>query len=244
MSRQDSYSYIHKLHTLFIPRTPSAALQAARADILPIEAFIYKSTALNPILKKPYNLDEIEWLLSKRNRDLETNLILKTVLSEISRYEDKEIALFAAESLNAIEKDYNSKLMDLKDKIKEKNKAADKAKAAEIYYQMALLNSDESTLSNFYMKEAYLMLTGMENDDIENADNRILLIKVLLNLKLYDQAEQLLPEHKESRLLRLEIAYSKKSLAKVQNILEDMREDSERSEEEQKVLNFWSGSHD
>jgi hypothetical protein len=244
MSRQDSYSYIHKLHSLFIPRTPSAALQAARADILPIEAFIYKSTALNPILKKPYNLDEIEWLLSKRNRDLETNLILKTVLSEISRYEDKEIALFAAESLNAIEKDYNSKLMDLKDKIKKENKAADKAKAAEIYYQMALLNSDESTLSNFYMKEAYLMLTGMENDDIENADNRILLIKVLLNLKLYDQAERLLPEHKESRLLRLEIAYCKKSLAKVQHILEDMREDSERSEEELKVLDFWSGSHD
>jgi hypothetical protein len=244
MSRKDSYSYIHKLNSLFIPRTPSAALQAASADILPIEAFIYKSTALNPILKKPYNLDEIEWLLSKRNRDLETNLILKTVLSEISRYEDKEIALFAAESLNAIEKDYNSRLMDLKDKIKEENKAVDKAKAAEVYYQMALLNSDESTLSNFYMKEAYLILTGMENDDIENADNRILLIRVLLNLKLYDQAERLLPEHKESRILKLEIAYSKKSMVRVQRILENIRKDSERSEEEQKVLDFWAGSHD
>lgn len=244
MSPKDSYSYISKLNSLFIPRTPSAALQAASAGILPIEAFIYKSTALNPILKKPYNLDEIEWLLSKRNRDLETNLILKTVLSEISRYEDKEIALFAAESLNALEKDYNSRLMDLKDKIKEENKAIDKAKAAEVYYQMALLNSDESTLSNFYMKEAYLMLTGMENDDIENADNRILLIRVLLNLKLYDQAERLLPEHKESRILRLEIAYSKKSMPRVQSILENIREDSERSEAEQKVLDFWAGRHD
>lgn len=244
MSRRDSYSYISKLHTLFIPRTPSAALQAATAGILPIEAFTYKSTALNPILKKPYNLDEIEWLLSKKNRDLETNLILKTVLSEISRYEDKEIALFAAESLNALEKDYNNRLMDQKEKIKQDNKTEDKAKAAEIYYQMALLNKDETTLSNFYMKEAYLMLAGMENENISNSDYRILLIKVLLNLKLYDQAEQLLPEHKESRLLRLEIAYSKKSLVRVKEILEDIRQDSEKSEEELKILNFWAGSHD
>lgn len=244
MSRKDSYSYIHKLNSLFIPRTPSAALQAAKADILPIEAFIYKSTALNPILKKPYNLNEIEWLLSKRNRDLETNLILKTVLSEISRYEDKEIALFAAESLNALEKDYNNRLMVFKELIKKENKAEDKAGAAKIYYQMALLNSDESTLSNFYMKEAYLMLTGMEKEQIANSDNRILLIKVLLNLKLYDQAERLLPEHKESRMLRLEIAYSKKSMVRVKKILEDIREDSQRNKEEQKFLDFWTGNHD
>lgn len=244
MSRRDSYSYIHKLHTLFIPRTPSAALQAASAGILPIEAFTYKSTALNPILKKPYNLDEIEWLLAKKNRDLETNLILKTVLSEISRNEDKEIALFAAESLNALEKQYNTRLMKLKDKIKKDDNTEDKAKAAEVYYQMALLNSDETTLSNFYMKEAYLILSGMENENISNPDYRILLIKILLNLKLYDQAERLLPEHKESRLLRLEIAYCKKSLVRVGKILEDIRLDTEKSEEEQKILEFWAGSHE
>lgn len=244
MSRRDSYSYIHRLHSLFIPRTPSAALQAASADLLPIEAFIYKSTALNPILKKPYNLDEIEWLLSKKNRDLETNLILKTVLSAISRDEDKEVALFAAESLNALEREYNNSLMSLKERIRRDNRSADKAKAAEIYYQMALLNADESTLSNFYMKESYLMLTSLENDDIESADNRILLIRVLLRLKLYDQAEQLLPEHKESRLLRLEIAYSRKNMDRIREILEDIREDSGRSEEEETLLTFWAGSHD
>ncbi|MDC7232043.1 MAG: hypothetical protein PQJ58_02335 [Spirochaetales bacterium] len=244
MSRKDSYAYIHKLRSLFIPRTPSAALEAAKSDLLPIEAFTYKSTALNPILKKPYNLDEIEWLLAKRDRDLETNLILKTVLSEISRYEDKEVALFAAESLNALEKEYNSRLMDLKDKIKVDHKPEDKSRAAQIYYQMALLNSDESTLCNFYMKEAYQILIRMVKEKTAGREDGALLIKVLLNLKLYDQAERLLPDHKRYRLLKLEIAYSKKSLPRVRKILEEIREDTDRSAEEQKALDFWTDSHE
>ncbi|QEN07052.1 hypothetical protein EXM22_03275 [Oceanispirochaeta crateris] len=244
MIRKDSYSYIHKLRALYIPKTPSAALQATIDKILPIEAFIYKSTALNPILKKPYSLDEIEWLLSKKNRDLETNLILKTVLSEIARDEDKEVALFAAESLNALEKEYNNRLTQLKERIKEDNETKDRADAAEVYYQLAILNKDESTLSNFYMKEAYLMLGGLENEDIATDNNRLLLIRILMHLKLYDQAEQILPDHKESRLLKLEIAFQKKEMKKVRQILENICEDPERSAEEGKIISFWRGSHE
>jgi hypothetical protein len=114
MSQDDAYRYIYNLRSQFVPRTPGAALHAAEEEILPIEAFIYKSSALNPLLKKPYNMDEIEWLLSRQDRDLTPNRILKTVLDELARDEDKEIALFAAESLNALEKDYNNRLVDLK----------------------------------------------------------------------------------------------------------------------------------
>ena len=129
--RHNAYRYIHNLRNQFIPRTPGAALQAAEEEILPIEAFVYKSTALNPLLKKPYNMDEIEWLLSRKDRDLTTNLILKTVLDELARDEDKEIALFAAESLNALEKDYNNRLVELKEKIEEDNTPEERTKAAD-----------------------------------------------------------------------------------------------------------------
>ncbi len=239
-----SYNYIHKLHSLFIPRTPSAALQAASADMLPIEGFIYKSTALNPILKKPYNMDEIEWLLAKRDRDLETDLILKTVLSEISRYEDKEAALFAAESLNALEKEYNNRLIRFKEKIEETGDPEDRFQAAETYYQMARLNEDESTLSNFYMRESYQILTALENENLSNDRDRLLMIRVLLHLKLYDQAEQLLPDHKDSRLLRMEIAYSQKDIPKVCRILEEIQKDDGRSTLEEQIISFWTGRHE
>ena len=180
----------------------------------------------------------------QKNRDLETNLILKTVLSEISRDEDKEIALFAAESLNALEKEYNNRLMKLKEKIGKANKPQDRAAAAEVYYNLALLNNDESTLSNFYLKEAYLMLGGLENEDLATEDNRLLLIRILIHLKLYDQAQEILPDHKDSRLIKLEIAFQKKEMNQVRLILENIRNDANQSEEEQEILAFWSSTHE
>jgi len=244
MSREAAYGYINRLRSLYIPRTPSAALQAVGEDILPIEAFIYKSTALNPILKKPYNLDEIEWLLSRKNRDLQTNLILKTVLSEISRDEDKEIALFAAESLNAIEKEYNSRLTALKSDIKKYNRPGDRAQAGEIYYHLALLNHDESTLSNFYMKEAFLLLDSLIREEEAADEDRNLLIRVLLYLKLYTQAEQILPETKESRIFRLEIAYLRKDIHRVREILAEMESDPDTGNTEKGILEFWTGRNE
>ncbi len=237
MKREEGYSYIGHLRTLYIPRTPSAALQAVGEEILPIEAYIYKSTALNPILKKPYNLDEIEWLLARKNRDLQTNLILKSVLGELSRSEDKEIALFAAESLNAIEKEYNNDLTILKNRIKKENRREDRSRAAEIYYHMALLNKDESTLSNFYLKEAYQILENLNSEFPGSGKDNTLLVRILLQLKLYKQAEQMLPEGNKNRLLKLEIAYLKK------DTLDEIREDSEPGEDEKEVLTFWTGNH-
>ena len=239
MSRNSSYNYIRNLRRHFVPRTPGAALQAAVEEVLPIEAFIYKSTAINPLLKKPYNMDEIEWLLSRKDRDLTTNLILKSVLDELARDEDKEIALFAAESLGAIEKDYNKALVDLKEKIEEKNKAEDRMKAAEIYYHMAMLNRDERTLSNFYIKEAYLLLKEKEN----RTDN-ILLFRILMTLKLYDQAEKLLDDDRENRLFRLEIAYKKNDINAFKEILKKLEGEEFPSLEERKVLDFWMASHE
>ncbi len=238
--RQDrAYRYIHNLRSHFIPRTPGAALHAAEEEILPIEAFIYKSTALNPLLKKPYNSDEIEWLLSRKDRDLNTNLILKTVLDELARDEDKEIALFAAESLNALEKDYNNRLVDLKNEIEKKNRAEDRMKAAEIYYHLAMLNRDERTLGNFYMKEAYLLLKEKEH----RTDNT-LLFRILMFLKLYDQAETLLTGDNENPLFRLEIAFKKNDMNAFKAVLKELAGMENPDEEEKKILEFWMAAHE
>ena len=235
------YKYIREQKTLFTPRTPSAALQACVEGILPIEALIYKSTGLNPILKKPYNLDEIEWLLSRPDRDLETNLLLNKVLGEISQYKDKEVALFAAESLNAMEKDYNSRLSDLKRNIQKKRKAEDVSAAAKIYYHLALLNAEEQTLRNFYLKEAYLLLGEQENRNEASEKDRFLLIRLLITLNLYDQAEKLLPESRESRMIRLELAYERRDIGGIASILEEMKKGRDLTELEKETLKFWNG---
>ena len=240
-TRSSAYNYIRQRNTHFIPRTPSAALQAALEGILPIEAFIYKSTGLNPILKKPYNLDEIEWLLSRNDRDLETNLLLHDVLTEISQYPDKEVALFAAESLNAIEKEYNSRLVSLKRRVEEEHKPEDQAAAAEIQHHLALLNRKERTLSHFYLKEAYLLLTDLENTNRSGTNERYLLIRILITLKLYNQAERILPDAPESRIIRMELAYEKRDIRKISLILNEMQQDTELTDREKEALKFWAG---
>ena len=235
--KDEAYNYIHSLRSQFVPRTPGAALQAAEEEILPIEAFTYKSTALNPLLKKPYNTDEIDWLLSRKDRDLNTNLILKTVLDELARGEDKEIALFAAESLTAIEKEYNSRLEVLKEAIEKDNSPEDRTLAAEIYYHLAMLNKNEGTLSNFYMKEAYLLLK-----DEENRTDNSFLFKILMALKLYDQAESLLFHSRKCLICHLEVAFKKNDMARFMEILKELAAADDLNEEEQKVVDFWMGT--
>ncbi|OQY33544.1 MAG: hypothetical protein B6241_07620 [Spirochaetaceae bacterium 4572_59] len=244
MKKNSPYSYIENLKSLYIPRTPSAALQAAIEGILPIEAFIYKSTGLNPIMKKPYNLDDIEWLLSRSDRDLQTNLLLREVLTEISQYKDKEVALFAAESLNAMEKEYNSRLVALKEKIAATADRDNQSAAAKIYYHLALLNKGEKTLCNFYLKEGYLLLGDLENRDEARDEDRYLLIRILIHLKLYDQAEQLLPDTKASRLIRMELAFEKRNISKLTSLIEELKQDKDLTEMELETIRFWSGKNE
>ena len=243
ISRNSPYTYIQKKNNYFTPRTPSAALQACEEGFLPIEALIYKSTGLNPIIKKPYNLDEIEWLLSRKKRDLETNLLLKKVLSEISQYKDKEVALFAAESLNAIEKEYNTKLSGLKRKIRDNPAPELTASAAQVYYHLALLNREEKILRNFYLKEAYLLLGDLENRNLAEEKERYLLIRILITLQLYNQAEELLPPGRKSRLISLELAYERRNIPEMNRILSNFKNDRDLTEKEKEILSFWTGEN-
>jgi hypothetical protein len=242
MNKRSPYKYIAELKKLFVPRTPSAALQAAIEGILPIEAFIYKSTSLNPIMKKPYNLDDIEWLISRKDRDLQTNLLLKEVLIEISQYEDKEVALFAAESLNAMEKEYNNRLVVLKEKIAENPDRENQAGAAEIYYHLALLNKEEVTLCHFYLREAYLLLVGLVNTNQALGKDKNLLIRILIHLGLYKQAEQMLPFLPDNRLLQLELAYEQRDIRKLSVLLNEMKQDENPGDPEKETLEFWTGT--
>ena len=244
MKKDSPFRYFEKLKTMFIPHTPTAALYAALEEIVPVEAFIYRSTGVNPIMKKPYNLDDIEWLLSRPDRDLKTNLLLREVLTEISQYEDKEVALFAAESLNAMEKEYNSRLVALKEKIALSPDRENQSAAARIYYHLALLNKDEPTLCNFYLKEGYLLLGDLENKGLANKNDRYLLIRILIHLKLYDQAERLLPDDRDSRLIRMELAYEKRDIPKLTAMLNVLKQDKNLNDSERETLRFWMTAHE
>jgi len=104
--------------TFILPRT-RGALKAFEEGFAPIEAFIYKSTSSKPIDEQPYDLDEIERILSRPNLDFRTNVVLMEFLKNLIHHEDQELALFAAESINVIENRYNTRISSLKKEITE-----------------------------------------------------------------------------------------------------------------------------
>ena len=99
---------------MYNPRTPRAALLAVESGLLPQEAYIYKANSIKPLFEEPVDIPEIERILASENNDLTTNLLLIGILERLLVNNDSEIALFAAESINAIEGRYNDRIEGLK----------------------------------------------------------------------------------------------------------------------------------
>lgn len=83
--------------------------------------FIFKSGSTKPLNEEPFDIEAIERLLSRKDLDLEANMILIDIFEKLIFSADQEIALFAAESINIIETRYNSRIEQLKIILEEKD---------------------------------------------------------------------------------------------------------------------------
>jgi hypothetical protein len=90
------FDYFRGATDAYQPRTVNAALRAAEAHLLPIEACVYLGTSIKPLDEEPIDLAAIDQVLSRPRLDLDTNLLLMRILSKLLRNFDVEVALFAA----------------------------------------------------------------------------------------------------------------------------------------------------
>jgi len=102
----NGFDYIRRISEFYEPRTPKAALVAVIAGFIPVEAFIYRAAAITPLFEEPYNVDELERVLARPDLGFGEAMALSEIFSEITRSPDKELALFAAESLGSLEDRY------------------------------------------------------------------------------------------------------------------------------------------
>ena len=112
----EGFTYFKTVRESFIPKTPDAALKAMEAGLQPGEAFIYRGTSIKPLDDEPLDLDEIARVVEREDLDIQTNLLLMRIFEKLVKSQDAELALFAAESINAIENRYNSSIETLKKK--------------------------------------------------------------------------------------------------------------------------------
>jgi hypothetical protein len=140
--------------TGFVPRTQAQALKAYTEDIIGPEYYTYRAVNIHPLLEEPWDFQEIDRLLAKPDLDIETIQILITIFDKMLQLPDKEQALFAAESINALEQRYLNQIIALKKKA-ETDADMDTIRAILQKYQcLAAINKNRPLLRTFYQKEA------------------------------------------------------------------------------------------
>jgi tetratricopeptide (TPR) repeat protein len=175
----DFYRKVEKSKT-YIPVTQRGLRKAFSMGIAGIEFYIEMATSLRPLADEAQDIDEISRLLSQQKLTLNPNLHSVTILRNLIKDENPEIALYAAEGLNSIENSFIEKIQRVKEKIKEKNNYNKKNKKYFILYyilgllylEFAKLLQGQKLIQAFYLKEG-LSALKIANHNKKN-DKRIL----------------------------------------------------------------------
>jgi tetratricopeptide (TPR) repeat protein len=239
------FDYFRKSMIHFMPKTPTAALRAFQAGLVPIEEFVHKATSIRSLNEEPYDIKEIERVLSIEDLDIDTQLLLIDILNKLVKNEDAEVALFAAESINSIESRHNKMIQKLKRSLKRRPSMKILRKIANLYYELSLIYKNATSIRNFYLKEASYYIMQVDKRITLQEDDIRLFVKILLDLKLYDQAIYILKRYMEPRppfllFLEAEVEYNRKNFEKCIKILRSLTEyKRELDNEANEIIRYW-----
>jgi len=243
----DEYNYFRNRNESFIPKTPIAALKAYRAGFLPISVFTYKSGSTKPLDEKPFDIEEIERLLSRENLGLETNIVLIGIFEDLIFSEDQEIALFAAESINIIENRYNKKIEKLKINLKSGESLGTSSKLARLFFELALLNKKRDSIKKFFLRESYRYFSDVRKKKGLSEEELNTLVRILIELKLYRNAAEVISKEKTEETTaylfqKAEIWFAMGNYAETRDICRKILNRSEKlTKKEQMILDYWLG---
>ena len=243
----DEYDYFRNRNESFIPKTPTAALKAYRAGFLPISVFTYKSGSTKPLDEKPFDIEEIERLLSRENLGLETNIVLIGIFEDLIFSEDQEIALFAAESINIIENRYNKKIEKLKLELKSGESLEISAKLGRLFFELAMLNKERDSIKKFFLRESYRYFSDIRGKKGLSEDELNTLVRILIELKLYRNAAEVINKEKTEETTvylfqKAEIEFAMGNYAETRDICREIMDKSEKiTKKEQMILDYWLG---
>ncbi len=234
--KDSGFDYIINRGAYFLPKTPFAALKAAEKGLLPVDALSYMASSVEAIADNPENLEEIERMLGQKNRDLDTNILLVDILNILIKNKDKEVALFAAESLNAIENDYNRAVEALEeDQYREK---------ASLYTEMSVLNKSVSDLKNFYLREAFTNYRSLVQLHTITSEDRLSMSRILMDLGLLTQAKNIITDNglnsPDALFILADIVFRQRDYQELFSIIKSLDEHRSLLDTEQRIIvDFW-----
>jgi hypothetical protein len=220
------YDYVRRIGEYYLPKTPRAALRAVEFEFVPVEAFIYKSSSSKSLFEEPYDLAELDRVLARKNLDLGEAMLLTEIFWSMTHGHDKEIALFAAESLIALENRWARRIEELGALVNREACSGETCLSyARALYEYALIAGQHGPIKNYYLREAYYTLS-QRTEACDEGGGFALRLRCLLRLGLLDQAEAILHDElcrrddDEILLLALETAYRRKDTARIRALLE------------------------
>lgn len=194
-ARAQGFGYLLSPGNFFRPRTQATALKAVEEGLLPVEAYIHQAVNARPVFEEPFDLMELERLLARKDLDLPTTMLLMRNFEKMIKDPDKELALFAAESINAIEVRYTHKIQVLRKALAKESKPELAALLARDLYELAVLSFARPVLKQFYLGEAYAAFRHVM-DMSQPADEDIeLLVRIILEQGRPELAESILEAH-------------------------------------------------
>jgi hypothetical protein len=193
--RERGFDYLLNPGDLFRPRTQATALKAVEEGVLPVEAFIHRAVNTRPVFEEPFDLMDLERLLARKDLDLDTTMSLMRNFEKMIKDPDKEVALFAAESINAIEVRYAHKIQLLRKAIAKDPLPGLTVRLARDLYELAVLSFARPVLKQFYLGEAYAAFRHVMDMPDPSDEDIELLIRIILEQGRPDLAETVLEAH-------------------------------------------------
>jgi len=232
--------------TGFIPRTQAQALRGYAEGILNPEYYVYRAVNIHPIIEEPWDMNEMDRLLAKRDLDIDTASLLMTVFERMIKHKDKELALFAAESINALEQRYLTKVTALKKKLAEELAVDTLRKIISEYRTMARLFVTRPVLGPFYLSEARRYHEQHTDILIDPALDLAVYIETLLDARDLEKAGSVLavclknnPGNQRLRYLSAKYAYLARRIRDVVRSLEQLQEVDDQPEYRDAQI-FWT----
>lgn len=231
----DIYSYYTEKDFKYKPKTPNSALLGISKGMLPKESYIALSLfSESPFISNRLNSEnfekqfqriiDLERILAKPNKDLETEILLMNTLQEMVFSSNSEIALFASESINGIENSYNNKIYSLKTKIDENLNYELVGELIELVYRYGCINMNRVEIRDFYFDMLLSYFDKYRKAGLK-FNNRIstLEIEVLIDIEKYTGALEVIKNLDASEwdklYYKVKIEFKKKNFKNIIHLL-------------------------